>query len=368
MTGTLGTVDSTSGAKTRALDVSIRVGTPKLDNYHRVRGDRGQFTSGALVSYEDNVNSIKRRLWLETDRAYRTAAERLIRIKTNTQVKVAEADDSDDFSAESPSNFVQAPPKLKFTEAQWQEKIRKYSARFQNYQTVLTSHVSVMCQTDTRYLVNSEGSRVAHGRGFARVVINAGAKAADGTDVSSFETFEAVDETGLPDDKVVLAAIDRVANDVSKLLKAPEAQPFVGSGDSFRACRGRLLSRNFRPSRRRPPAEGRERRPDLHQERRHEGAAGFPARGLRSHAPQGRRRRPERLVRLRRRRRQGPAGHGSGQRRAEDLPDVALADQRLSAIERTRAAAAGTGSGLAAVEPAGGIHATRCPTRSCARC
>ncbi len=46
---------------------------------------------------EDNANAIKRRLWLETDRAYRTAAERLIRIKTNTQVKVAEADDSDDF-------------------------------------------------------------------------------------------------------------------------------------------------------------------------------------------------------------------------------------------------------------------------------
>ena len=125
--GTLGTVDSSNAGKSRALDVSVRVGTPKLDNYHRVRGDRGQFTSGALVSFEDNVNSIKRRLWLETDRAYRTAAERLIRIKTNTQVKVAEADDSDDFSSESPSNFVQAPAKLKFTEAQWQEKIRKYS-------------------------------------------------------------------------------------------------------------------------------------------------------------------------------------------------------------------------------------------------
>ena len=228
VTGTLGTVDSSSGGKSRALDVSIRVGSPKLDNYHRVSGSRAQFTSGAQTTFEDNVNSIKRRLWLETDRAYRTAAERLIRIKTNTQVKVAEADDSDDFSTEAPSTFVQVPGKLKFTEAQWQDKIRRYSARFQNYQSVLTSHVSVLCQTDTRYLVNSEGSRIAHGRGFARVVISATAKAADGTDVSSFETFEAVDETGLPDDKVILSAIDRVANDVSKLLKAPEAEPFVG--------------------------------------------------------------------------------------------------------------------------------------------
>jgi len=226
--GTLGTVDSTTGGKSRALDVSIRVGTPKLDNYHRVRGDRGQFTSGAIVSFEDNVNSVKRRLWLETDRAYRAAAERLIRIKTNTQVKVADADDSDDFSTEPPATYIQTPAKLKFSEAQWQEKIRRYSGRFQNYQSVLTSHVTVTGQTDTRYLVNSEGSRIAHGRGFARIVISASSKAADGTDVSSFETFEAVDESGLPDDKTVLAAIDRVANDVSNLLKAPEAQPFVG--------------------------------------------------------------------------------------------------------------------------------------------
>ena len=111
------------------------------------------------MSFEDNVNSIKRRLWLETDRAYRTAAERLIRIKTNTQVKVAEADDSDDFSAESPSNFQQVPPKLKFTEAQWQEKIRKYSARFQNYPSVLTSHVSVL--VPDRHAVPGEFRRFA---------------------------------------------------------------------------------------------------------------------------------------------------------------------------------------------------------------
>ena len=228
VTGVLGTVDSSNGGKNRALDVSIRVGSPKLDNYHRVRGAGGQFTSGAPVSFEDNVNSIKRRLWLETDRAYRAAAERLIRITTNTQVKVAEEDDSGDFSSESPVVSVQAPAKLKFTEAEWQRKIRTYSARFQNYPSVLTSHVSVICQTDTRYLVNSEGTRVAHGRGFARLVINAGAKAADGTDVASFETFEAVEEGGLPDDKVILAAIDRVANDVARLLKAPEAEPFVG--------------------------------------------------------------------------------------------------------------------------------------------
>jgi predicted Zn-dependent protease len=228
VSGVLGAITASDGGKDRLLDVSVRVGSPKLDNYHRVRGDRGQFTSGASLTYEDNVNSIKRRLWLETDRAYRTAAERLIRIKTNTQVKVAEEDNSDDFSTEAPAVSQQAPPKLKFDEAVWSDRIRTLSARFQRYPSVLTSHVAVLCQTDTRYLVDTQGSRIEHGRGFARVVITASARAADGTDLSAFETFEAVDAAGLPDDKAILAAIDHVANDISALLRAPEAEPFVG--------------------------------------------------------------------------------------------------------------------------------------------
>src|SRR5947209_12106910 len=215
VSGTLGAIDGTQSGKTRTLDVSVRVGSSKLDNYHRVRGDRGQFTSGATLTFEDNVNAIKRRLWLETDRAYRSAAERLIRIKTNTQVKVAEADDSDDFSTEQPSTFVQAPPKLKFDQAEWTERIRELSGRFKNYPSVLTSHVSVQGQTDARYLVNTEGSRLAHGRGFARVLTNGSAKAADGTDLSSFENFEAVEAGGLRDEKTLLPAVHCEATDLS---------------------------------------------------------------------------------------------------------------------------------------------------------
>jgi len=231
-TATLGTVDALSEGKSRALDVSVRVGSPKLDNYHRVRGagagGQGQFTSGALLTFEDSVDSIKRRLWLETDRAYRAAAERLIRIQTNSQVRVAEADDSDDFSSEPPSVFEQHPVELKFDEAAWRERVRRLSARFQSYPSVLTSHVAVAAQTDTRYFVNTEGSRIRHGRGFARVAISASAKAADGTDLSTFETFEAVDAAGLPNDQTLLASIDHIARDLTNLLQAPEAEPFVG--------------------------------------------------------------------------------------------------------------------------------------------
>jgi predicted Zn-dependent protease len=231
VSGTLGAIDSTGGGKSRTLDVSVRVGSPKLDNYHRVRGAGGgaaQFTSGAQITYEDNANSIKHRLWEETDRAYRAAAERLIRIQTNTQVRVAEQDASADFSSTEPAVSLAAPVKLKFDVEEWTGRIRKLSERFRNYPSVLTSRVTVSGQAETRYFVNTEGTRLEFGRGYARIFISASAKAADGADVANFESFEAEDSGSLPDDKTVLAAIDRVAKDVTALLRAPEAEPFVG--------------------------------------------------------------------------------------------------------------------------------------------
>jgi predicted Zn-dependent protease len=228
ISGSLGAITRRGGGKNRTLDVSVRVGSPKLDNYRRVRGDRGQVTSGALLSFEDVPNAIARRLWLETDRAYRSAAERFIRIKTNTQVKVAAEDDSDDFSVEKPEKSEGPAPPLTFDTGAWTAMVRKVSDRFRNYPRVLTSQVGVTAQVDTRYLVNTEGARLRHGRGYARFSVSASAKAADGTDLSSFETFEALDATGLPEEKTLMAAVDKVANEVTNLLKAPEAEPFVG--------------------------------------------------------------------------------------------------------------------------------------------
>ena len=227
--GTLGVITSKNSGKGRVLDVSVRVGSPQLDNYHRIPNDRGaQVTAGASITIEDNPGSIKHRLWQESDRAYRSAAERFIRIQTNAQVRVANSDSSDDFSREDAIQYQGPAPQLKFDETAWSARVRKLSTRFSNFPEVLTSHVSVIGQTDTRYFADTEGTRVSHGRGFARIVISASAKASDGTDLQTAETFEALDADGLPKDEVIEGAIDRVSKNLLGLLKAPESDPFVG--------------------------------------------------------------------------------------------------------------------------------------------
>ena len=224
---TLGAVTSNGQGKSRRLDVCVRVGSPKLDNYHRVRGERAQFTSGATLTFEDQPVSIKQRIWIETDRAYRLAAERLIKIRTNSEVKVAEQDASSDFSSEEPMARLETIPHARFG-SDWAARVRQLSEKFSDYQGILTSSVSVSYQDETKYFVSSEGSRLRYGRGFARVVVSAQAKAMDGTDLATGETFESTDPGNLPRDEVIAGAVERVAQDLKALLVAPEASPFAG--------------------------------------------------------------------------------------------------------------------------------------------
>ncbi len=180
------------------------------------------------IPINDGANAIKRIAWLETDRVYRQAAQGLIQIKTNQQVRVAREDDSADFSKEEPAQYAGAVAKMRVTAAEWAARVRKFSARFNNFPGVLSSSVTFVAQRETKYLVNTEGTRIQEGRDSAQILLTAQGKAADGMDLAVNETFEAEDPTRLPKDEIILAAIDKAGSDLSGLLRAPIIDPFVG--------------------------------------------------------------------------------------------------------------------------------------------
>ncbi len=228
VSASLGVLDSTGDGHNRYLDVTVRVGDPKLDNFRRVRGERVEFTSGASVVIDDTPAALKQRMWLETDRIYRAAAERLIKIKTNQQVKAADRDQSNDFSSEESYAHWEQPATVAFDNTRWTSNVRDLSKDFLQYKDLLSSDVSVSVQSDNRYFVNTEGTKIQHGRGFARVIITASAKAKDGMTVSDFDSFEAADPKDLPSNDVIRAAVNKVGGNVEALLAAKTAEPFVG--------------------------------------------------------------------------------------------------------------------------------------------
>jgi predicted Zn-dependent protease len=228
VSASLGVVDSSGSARNRSLDVTVRVGDPKLDNFRRVKGERVEFTSGASVVLDDTPAALKQKMWLETDRIYRAAAERLIKIKTNQQVKAADRDQSNDFSSEESYIHWEPPTVVAFDTAGWTNNVRGLSKDFLQYKDLLSSSVQVSVQSDNRYFVNTEGTQIQHGRSFARIMITASAKAKDGMDVSDFDSFEAANPKDLPSKDVVEAAVKKVGEHVEALIGAKTAEPFVG--------------------------------------------------------------------------------------------------------------------------------------------
>ncbi|MDX2180365.1 MAG: metallopeptidase TldD-related protein [Bryobacteraceae bacterium] len=228
VSASFGALEQSGGSRARFLDVSVRIGSPKLDNYRIIRGERPRFANAVGVPVEGSLAALRRRAWLETDRVYRTALQRMIAMNSQREVIVKEAAVVADFSVESPQKAVEPVPTLKIDRAAWEAKARQWSALFNGKPGVLASRVTIAAQREVKRFVSTEGARLEHGRTFARVTVSAQGKAPDGMDVSANESFEASEPGKLPDDKIVAQAIEKVSANLAGLLRAPVVEPYVG--------------------------------------------------------------------------------------------------------------------------------------------
>jgi TldD protein len=228
LSATLGTIDSRDNQKRRFLDITLRVGTPQLDNYHAIDGKRGQYKQGEMIALDDVPDAIRRKVWLETDRMYKLAARRLIEIKSNQEVKVKAADSSADFSSEPPAVYQEPPPPIGNIDEEWTKRARKWSAEVSDFPDVLYSNVNLAAQRLSKYMVSTDGTRLLHGRNFVSLSIVARGKATDGMDLVALEDYQAADLAHLPPAAEIDAAAKRVGQNLANLVQAPAVEPFVG--------------------------------------------------------------------------------------------------------------------------------------------
>ncbi len=257
---TLGALEENSSRRNRLLDVTVRVGTRKLDNYHVVEGYFPRFTSGRSIAIDDYETAIRRELWLETDRVYRLGTERLIKIQTDSRVRVEQEDSPGDFSYEEPATGYDPPGDIAFDAAEWADRVRAVSREFRSFPEVLGSSVRLTVQRQIKYLVTSEGTRLVHGWTSARISMSARAKAPDGMDLYTRESFEAHTPDGLPDVKTLRAAARKVADLVTKLVDAPLVEPYVApailSGRAAGVFFHEIFGHRVEGHRLRDPSEG----------------------------------------------------------------------------------------------------------------
>ena len=231
--GAFGTAQASTDSRTRQLDIDLRVGDPELDNTRQIRGQFGRFDRGEGYSYvamplDDDADAIRAVLWYQTDRRYKSARERLTRVRTNVQVAVEQEDRSADFSPEEAISLIEEPFELSIDTASWEAKVRRYSAPFARHGEIYSGSASLVASVETRWYVNSEGSRVRVTSPSYRLVLSGQTKADDGMDLPRYESFFSRSLDGLPDDATVLATAERMASDLLALREAPVVDPYTG--------------------------------------------------------------------------------------------------------------------------------------------
>jgi TldD protein len=226
LVGAYGSLLSSTVAERRFADITMRVGTPELDNTHGQSRSTG-VTSGSLPLGNDQ-DAIARVLWELTDREYKRAVPALLNVRTNTAVRAEEEDKSPDFSEEKPQTHIGSLAPAPFDRSAWESEVKRLSAAFRKYPEVYFATVVIQVQNSNSRMVSNEGATLVSPTSSTRMVIEAQTRAEDGMDLLRVETFQAPSAKELPSEADLVAKIDKMAADLSALRKAPVAEPYDG--------------------------------------------------------------------------------------------------------------------------------------------
>lgn len=220
----------------RMLSVDLRVGSPRFDNTHYLRGrntssphifDRSTKEESILPGHDASI-PLQECLWLKTDEAYKTAQERYAELCASKEVMATEEDSSNDFSPEPMQQYSAPLERVNDYQVEWADRARKLSKLFLDYPGILDSDVSICSEPTTRYIVNSEGSRTIEQHLSVRISVKAQTQTKDGMQLALYDWIEGPSASSLPDDAAMTIRIKSLADSLEQLRNAPLAETYVG--------------------------------------------------------------------------------------------------------------------------------------------
>ena len=161
-------------ARARFLRVVVRIGDYKQDSFYQ--GGQGMIE---LVGSDDDELAIRRKLWLATDQAYKSAAEALT-AKNAALKQLTIENPTDDFAHAEPMRLIRPLVKLDPGVSSWVPLLRDISAFYKKDPQIETLRSSLSFEATNRYFVNSEGTILRTGASSYSLVAAASTQAPDG--------------------------------------------------------------------------------------------------------------------------------------------------------------------------------------------
>lgn len=231
VSSSFGAITGRSDRRTRLLDIDLRVGRYDMDNSHAVRGDFAMTTFGQLAGrlpLDDDPKALAAALWLETDRHYKEAVQRLAAVKTKNQIKKETEDDSPDFSSAPAEHHFEPIAQFSFDRASWEQRLRRYGVLFRDLPDVQSADIWASGELETRRYTNNDGSEIRMSLPLYRLNLSASIKAPDGEVLPLYRQFMSFTPEGLPDDAQVLKVVGEMKSMLLALRQAPAADAYTG--------------------------------------------------------------------------------------------------------------------------------------------
>ncbi|MDR1527470.1 MAG: TldD/PmbA family protein [Dysgonamonadaceae bacterium] len=227
--------EATLQSPSRIVTACLRVGDYTLDNSHELResggGGSGIHVRGNYIPYEFNDRLLRNSIWLQLDELYKEGIQTYEQVKANLAAKVKQEDTSPDFSHEPVINHYEQPlawADLKIDPKVWEEKVRKYSALFDENDDLQEGVAYFSTGLSRIIFVDTEGREMAQNAVNIQLVVSAHTIAEDGMDLPLAKSWRAFSLDELPSDEEVLQAAREISATLSALRKAPVVESFTG--------------------------------------------------------------------------------------------------------------------------------------------
>ncbi len=202
----------------RLLRVVVRVGDYKQDSFYGT----GEGTVD-LVASDDDVFAIRQRIWLATDRAYKSATESLsAKQAALKQLKVDVP--VDDFAKAAPVEDI--GPLARFSTndfSPWIRLVEEASGEYRSDPEIESFDSSLRFMVENRYFVNSEGTVSRSGSTHYVISVSGSTQAADGMLLQRSHADQGNDLKELPTRAEFLKTTDTLRDSLKLLRDAPVA-------------------------------------------------------------------------------------------------------------------------------------------------